>query len=225
MGKLVVIPTPIGNLEDISLRALRMLKEADMILAEDTRHVSKLLNHYNIKTSKQAYHSYNEHGAASKLAAKLKETNATYALVSDAGTPGISDPAYLIINQCLLHNIEVECLPGPTAFIPALIQSGLPSNSFCFEGFLPHQKGRVKKLKGLIDEKRTMIFYESPYRLIKTLQQFCEYFGNDRKASVSRELTKVFMETHNKTMAELLELYQNKNIKGEFVIVVDGKAD
>jgi len=224
MGKLYIIPTPIGNLEDITLRALRMLREVSLILAEDTRQVSKLLSHYQINTAKRSYHQHNEHRIADQIAQELKGSDSAYALVSDAGMPGISDPAYLIVNSCLKHDVEVECLPGPTAFLPALIESGLPTDSFVFEGFLPHQKGRKKRIERLVGESRTMVFYESPYRLLKTLKQFEETFGKERKASVSRELTKIYAETISAQLSELLEIFENKKtLKGEFVIIVDGK--
>jgi len=223
MGKLIIIPTPIGNLEDITLRALKTLENVDLILAEDTRHAHRLTEHYQIKTPKIAYHSHNEHYIADKISKELALSDKKFAMVSDAGTPGISDPAYLLINKCLEMGVEVECLPGATAFVPALVQSGLSTSSFCFEGFLPHQKGRSKKLKALKDETRTMIFYESPYRLLKTLDQFCEYFGSERKASVSRELTKIYAETRNGTLGQLLSVFKEQKILGEFVIIVDGK--
>jgi 16S rRNA (cytidine1402-2'-O)-methyltransferase len=223
MGKLFIVPTPIGNLEDITLRSLNVLKEVDQILAEDTRQVSKLLNHYDIQTSKRAYHQHNEHRIAEQIAKELSETKKTIALVSDAGMPGISDPAYLIVKHCINNNVAVECLPGATAFVPALIESGFAATSFVFEGFLPHQKGRSKRLESLKDEKRTMVFYESPYRILKALKQFSDVFGPDRNASVSRELTKIYAETIRGTLSELLEIFENKLIKGEFVIIVDGK--
>ena len=223
MGKLFIVPTPIGNLEDITLRCLNVLKEVDQILAEDTRQVSKLLNHYDIQTSKRAYHQHNEHRIAEQIAKELSETKKTIALVSDAGMPGISDPAYLIVKHCINNNVAVECLPGATAFVPALIESGFAATSFVFEGFLPHQKGRSKRLESLKDEKRTMVFYESPYRILKALKQFSDVFGPDRNASVSRELTKIYAETIRGTLSELLEIFENKLIKGEFVIIVDGK--
>ena len=223
MGKLFIVPTPIGNLEDITLRCLNVLKEVDQILAEDTRQVSKLLNHYDIQTSKRAYHQHNEHRIAEQIAKELSETEKTIALVSDAGMPGISDPAYLIVKHCINNNVAVECLPGATAFVPALIESGFAATSFVFEGFLPHQKGRSKRLESLKDEKRTMVFYESPYRILKALKQFSDVFGPDRNASVSRELTKIYAETIRGTLSELLEIFENKLIKGEFVIIVDGK--
>ena len=223
MGKLFIVPTPIGNLEDITLRCLNVLKEVDQILAEDTRQVSKLLNHYDIQTSKRAYHQHNEHRIAEQFAKELSETEKTIALVSDAGMPGISDPAYLIVKHCINNNVAVECLPGATAFVPALIESGFAATSFVFEGFLPHQKGRSKRLESLKDEKRTMVFYESPYRILKALKQFSDVFGPERNASVSRELTKIYAETIRGTLSELLEIFENKLIKGEFVIIVDGK--
>ncbi|MBT3802496.1 MAG: 16S rRNA (cytidine(1402)-2'-O)-methyltransferase [Bacteroidetes bacterium] len=223
MGKLFIVPTPIGNLEDITLRCLNVLKEVDQILAEDTRQVSKLLNHYDIQTSKRAYHQHNEHRIAEQIAKELSETKKTIALVSDAGMPGISDPAYLIVKHCINNNVAVECLPGATAFVPALIESGFAATSFVFEGFLPHQKGRSKRLESLKDEKRTMVFYESPYRILKALKQFSDVFGPERNASVSRELTKIYAETIRGTLSELLEIFENKLIKGEFVIIVDGK--
>ncbi|MEA3497277.1 MAG: 16S rRNA (cytidine(1402)-2'-O)-methyltransferase [Bacteroidota bacterium] len=223
MPKLYVIPTPIGNLEDITLRALKVLKEVDLVLAEDTRQISKLLQHFEINTAKRAYHQHNEHKLVDNIVKELKDDDKIFALVSDAGTPAISDPGYLIVKKCIENNIKVECLPGATAFIPALVESGLPSTTFCFEGFLPHKKGRTKKLKELEDETRTMIFYESPYRLLKTLKQFTEYFGADREASISRELTKIYAETISSTIGELLKHFENNIIKGEFVIIINGK--
>lgn len=223
MSKLFIVPTPIGNLEDITLRALKVLETVDVILAEDTRQTSKLLRHFNITTPCRSFHMHNEHRMAETVAKDLSVTDQVYALVSDAGTPGISDPAYLLINKCLELGVKIECLPGATAFVPALIESGLPSDSFLFLGFLPHQKGRTRILNELKDESRTLIFYESPYRIIKTLSQFCDVFGPERIAAVSRELTKIYAETTRATLAELLELYKVKNIKGEFVIIVNGK--
>jgi len=223
MGKLIIVPTPIGNLEDITFRAVRVLKEADLILAEDTRTTGKLCMHYEIRTPTRAYHMHNEHKASLQIVNELLGER-TYALVSDAGTPGISDPAYLLIRECLAQNIEVECLPGATAFVPALIKSGLPASSFCFEGFLPHKKGRTKKLTALKEEERTMIFYESTHRIQKAVLQFCEFFGEDRRASVSRELTKIYEETINGTLGEIAaKMATHANLKGEFVIVVEGK--
>jgi 16S rRNA (cytidine1402-2'-O)-methyltransferase len=219
--KLYLVPTPIGNLEDITLRALRILKEVSVILAEDTRTTQKLLNHYQIKTPLQSHHTHNEHFKLQKTIAALKEGN-TIALVSDAGTPGISDPGFLLVRECVKEGISVECLPGATAFVPALVNSGLPCDRFCFEGFLPQQKGRQTRLKALVAETRTMVFYESPHRLLKTLQQLAEYLGADRPASVSRELTKMFEENVRGTLTELSAHFGSKTIKGEIVIVVGG---
>ena len=223
MGKLIIVPTPIGNLEDITLRAIRVLKEAGLVLAEDTRVSRKLLSHYDIHTPLKAFHMHNEHHFSGVLAKEMLDEDKTFALVSDAGTPGISDPAYLLVKACLEIGVEVECLPGPTAFVPALVKSGLPASSFCFEGFLPQKKGRSTKLQSLAEEPRPMLFYESPYRVLKTIEQFITTFGAERKASVSRELTKVFEETVNGSLAEILEYFTHHTIKGEFVIVVAGK--
>jgi len=224
MGKLYLVPTPIGNLEDITLRALRILKEVDLILAEDTRTSSVLLKHYNIATRLSSHHKFNEHKTVEHIAELILAGN-NIALISDAGTPSISDPGFLLTRTCLNMGVEVECLPGATAFVPALVNSGFPSDRFCFEGFLPQKKGRQKKLKELTDETRTMIFYESPYRLVKALEQFSEYFGSDRKVSVSRELSKLFEENFRGTVAEVLAHFQSKTIKGEIVIVLEGKPD
>lgn len=222
MGKLYIVPTPIGNLEDITLRALRVLKEADLVLAEDTRTSRKLLSHFDIHTPLRSFHMHNEHQMAKGVAEELQgEKN--YAMVSDAGTPGISDPAYLLVKACLENGVEVDCLPGATAFVPALVKSGLPTSSFVFEGFLPQKKGRQKRLLALAEEERTMVFYESPYRIQKALEEFVKYFGENRKASVSRELTKIYEETVNGTLAEITEYYKTHTIKGEFVLVVAGK--
>ncbi len=220
---LYLIPTPIGNLGDITLRALELLKSVDVILAEDTRTSGVLLKHYDIKKPLQSFHTFNEHKMVHSLIDRLKHGE-TMALISDAGTPGISDPGFLIARACLQAGLQIECLPGATAFVPALIKSGLPSDRFCFEGFLPQKKGRQTMLKKLAVEERTMIFYESPYRLVKTLQQLAEYFGTDRMASVSRELTKMFEETANGTLAELVNHFEKKDVKGEIVIVVAGKS-
>ncbi len=218
-----LIPTPIGNLEDITLRALRLLKEVDVILAEDTRNTSHLLKFYEIKNTLKSYHSYNEHKIQQLIINSLKE-GSKMALVTDAGTPGISDPGYLIVKACLMNDIEIECLPGPTAFVPALVKSGLPTDRFSFEGFLPHKKGRKKRLDTLINEKRTMIFYESPYRIIKTLNDFISYFGPSRKASVSRELTKRYEETVNGDLESIIHHFEEDGkVKGEFVIIVQGE--
>ena len=220
---LYLVPTPIGNLEDITLRAIRILKEADTILAEDTRTTGILLKHLSISNNLQSYHVFNEHKTLEGLIKRLKDGE-TIALVSDAGTPGISDPGFLLVRECLKNDIKVECLPGPTAFVPALVKSGLPSDAFVFEGFLPQKKGRQTKLEQLANEERTMIFYESPFRLVKTLEHFKQYFGEERQASVSRELTKLFEETANGTLNELITHFSAKTVKGEIVIVVAGKA-
>jgi 16S rRNA (cytidine1402-2'-O)-methyltransferase len=223
-GKLILVPTPIGNLEDITLRAINVLKQADIILAEDTRTTSNLLRHFSIDKKTIAYHQHNEHGTTPKIIDMLL-SGQTIALVSDAGTPGISDAGFLLVRSCIEKDISVESPPGATAFVPALVISGLPCTRFCFEGFLPHKKGRATRLNELKEETRTMIFYESPHRLIKTLEQFIETLGAERKASVSRELTKVYEETVRGSLAEVLEYFQSKTLKGEFVIVVGGKED
>lgn len=219
---LYIIPTPIGNLGDITLRALELLKAVDVILAEDTRTSGILLKHYSISKPLQSFHNFNEHKILGTLITRL-EKGEIMALISDAGTPGISDPGFLIIRACLQAGLAVECLPGATAFVPALVKSGLPCDRFVFEGFLPHKKGRQTALKKLAEEERTMIFYESPHRLVKALEQFKEYFGADRPASVSRELTKKFEETVNGSLEEILTHFQAKEVKGEIVIVVAGK--
>lgn len=216
-----LIPTPIGNLEDITLRALRILKEVDLILAEDTRTTRKLLNHHHIQNHLQSYHSHNEHKITDQIIHRLK-SGERIALVSDAGTPGISDPGYLLVNACIDQQIPFECLPGPTALIPALIKSGLPNDRFVFEGFLPHKKGRKTRLLSLENESRTMVFYESPHRLIKCLAELKNHFGPNRRASVSRELTKKFEETYNGSLEEIIQYFSEKQIKGEIVIVVEG---
>jgi 16S rRNA (cytidine1402-2'-O)-methyltransferase len=221
---LFIVPTPIGNLADITLRALDILKSVDVILAEDTRTSGILLKHYGISKPLQSFHNFNEHKILGTLISRM-EKGEKMALVSDAGTPGISDPGFLIIRACLQAGLVVECLPGATAFVPALVKSGLPSDRFVFEGFLPHKKGRQTALKNLATEQRTMVFYESPHRLIKALEQFKEYFGGDRPASVSRELTKKFEETVNGTIDEVLAHFQTKDVKGEIVIVVGGKPE
>jgi 16S rRNA (cytidine1402-2'-O)-methyltransferase len=225
MGKektsLYLVPTPIGNLGDITFRAIDILRSVDTILAEDTRTSGVLLKHYSISKPLQSFHNYNEHRVVNSLIDRLKNGE-TMALVSDAGTPGISDPGFLIARACVEAGLKIESLPGATAFVPALIKSGLPSDRFVFEGFLPQKKGRQTLLKSLANEERTMIFYESPYRLIKTLEQFAEYFGKDRKASVSRELTKIFEETANGTIEEIVNHFKAKEVKGEIVIVVAG---
>ncbi len=221
--QLYVVPTPIGNLEDITLRAIRILKEADLILAEDTRVTSRLLQHLEISKPLQSYHTFNEHQILNNVIKRLKD-GSTIALVSDAGTPAISDPGFLLVRECLKHDIKIECLPGPTAFVPALVKSGIPCDSFVFEGFLPHKKGRQTRLKILSEEPRTMVFYESPMRLAKTLEQFKEYFGPERSVSVSRELSKMYEETINGTLEDILRIItERKEVKGEIVIVVSGK--
>ncbi|MEC7264650.1 MAG: 16S rRNA (cytidine(1402)-2'-O)-methyltransferase [Bacteroidota bacterium] len=222
MGKLYLVPTPIGNLEDMTLRAIKVLKEVDVVLAEDTRTSGKLLKHFDIATPLQSHHMHNEHKQVEALVQKLKG-GVTYALISDAGTPAISDPGFLLTRACVENEIEVECLPGATAFVPALVNSGLPNDRFIFEGFLPIKKGRQTRLQQLAEESRTMVFYESPHKLLKTLSQFVEYFGSDRPASVSRELTKLYEETVRGTLAEVLQHFTEKPPKGEFVVVVGGK--
>jgi 16S rRNA (cytidine1402-2'-O)-methyltransferase len=222
MSKLYIIPTPIGNLEDITLRAIRLLKEVNLVLAEDTRTSNKLFAKYNIETPLASFHMHNEHEVLSKYIARLKEGEC-FALISDAGTPAISDPGFLLVRECVKEGIEVDCLPGATAFVPAVVNSGLPNDKFVFEGFLPVKKGRQTRLKILSDEARTMVFYESPHRLVKTLQQFVEYFGADRKVSVSREISKMFEETIRGASAEVVLHFEHKKPKGEFVIVVEGK--
>ncbi len=218
---LYLIPSPIGNLADITIRAIEVLKSVDLILAEDTRTSSVLLNHYAINKPLSSYHQHNEHKIVAHLIDQLS-AGKSMALLTDAGTPGISDPAYLLVKACTENNIEVNCLPGATAFVPALVNSGLPTNSFCFEGFLPLKKGRQTFLKRMALEERTMIFYESPMRLVKTLNNFMEYFGPDRKCSVSRELTKKFEENKRGTLQEVHDYFNAKTVKGEIVIVVEG---
>ena len=222
MAKLYLVPTPIGNLEDITLRAIRVLKEVDLILAEDTRTSGKLLQHFEITTPMQSHHMHNEHKTVDSLVKRI-QTGETIALISDAGTPAISDPGFLLTRACVEKNIEVECLPGATAFVPALVNSGLPNDRFVFEGFLPPKKGRQTRLKLLAVETRTIVFYESPYKLLKTLSQFVEYFGAERSISVSRELTKLYEETVRGTAQEILQYFTEKPVKGEIVIVVAGK--
>ncbi len=225
MSKLYLVPTPIGNLDDITLRAIKVLQQVDGILAEDTRNSGMLLKHLGISKPLYAHHAHNEHHSTAGIIKMLKEGK-TLALVSDAGTPGISDPGFLLVRECLKLGFAVECLPGPTAFVPALVNSGLPNDRFCFEGFLPHKKGRQTRLQQLVAEERTMIFYESPHRLMKTLEQLAEYLGSDRQASVARELTKMFEENIRGTLLEIIAHYtaHAQTIKGEIVIVVAGKA-
>lgn len=220
--KLYLVPTPIGNLDDITLRAINVLKNVDAILAEDTRTSGVLLRHLGISKPLHSYHIFNEHQTVQRLVTQLKEGK-ILALVSDAGTPGISDPGFLLVRACIQADIQVECLPGPTALVPALVNSGLPNDRFTFEGFLPHKKGRQTRLTELADEERTMVFYESPHRLLKTLGQFAEVFGPDRSASVSRELTKLFEENRRGPLSELITYFAEKTIKGELVVCVQGK--
>lgn len=222
MGKLYLIPTPVGNMEDITLRALRLLKEVDLILAEDTRTSAKLLKHYEITTPLLSHHKFNEHQQVDRIAERL-ERGENIALISDAGTPGISDPGFLLTRTCVERGISTECLPGATAFVPALVNSGFPCDRFCFEGFLPQKKGRQKKLSALAEESRTMIFYESPFRLVKALEQMAEVFGPTRYACVAREISKMFEEFKRGTLEELFGWYKQHGIKGEIVLIVAGK--
>lgn len=224
VGKLYIVPTPIGNLEDITIRALRILKEVDFILAEDTRTSGKLLKHFGIEKKLIPHHAFNEHKTLRNITGRLSE-GAVAALVSDAGTPAVSDPGFLLVRECVRENIDVECLPGATALIPALVNSALPADRFVFEGFLPHKKGRHTLLKILAGETRTMIFYESPFRLVKTLEQMTASFGEDRIACVSRELSKIYEENRRGTLRSLLEYYQDNPPRGEIVLVVSGKED
>lgn len=224
MSKLYLIPTPIGNLEDITLRAIRTLKEVDLIVAEDTRTTGNLLKHFSIEKKMLSHHLHNEHKTVEQIALRIR-AGEKVALVSDAGTPGISDPGFLLVRECLRQGLEVECLPGPTAFVPALVNSGLPCDRFIFEGFLPQKKGRQSRLNALKDEDRTMVFYESPFRLVKALEEFSKAFGEDRPASVSRELTKLYEETKRGTLAELVLYFSSKTVKGEIVIVIKGKDE
>ncbi len=219
---LYIVPTPLGNLKDITLRSLEVLQSVDVILAEDTRTSGKLLQHYNISKPISPYHQHNEHKIVQHIADQLLGGK-SFALITDAGTPGISDPAYLLVRECAKHNIKVETLPGATAFVPALVNSGLPITRFTFEGFLPLKKGRQTLMKKLAEEERTMVFYESPMRLIKTLEEFAVYFGNDRQCSVSRELTKMFEENKRGSLYDVCEHFKAKTVKGEIVIVVEGK--
>lgn len=219
---LYLVPTPIGNLKDITLRAIEVLKQADVILAEDTRTSGILLKHLEISRPLQSYHIFNEHKAVEKLVQRMK-SGEHFALISDAGTPAISDPGFLLVREVLAAGLDVQCLPGPTAFVPALVNSGLPNDRFVFEGFLPHKKGRKTRIEGLMEETRTMIFYESTHRILKTLEQLAEAFGPDRQACVSRELTKIHEENARGTLAELIDYYQTHPVKGEIVLVVAGK--
>jgi len=219
---LYLVPSPIGNLKDITLRALEVLKEVDLILAEDTRTTSNLLNHYNITRPLSPYHQHNEHKILKHLIDQLIAEK-KIALLTDAGTPGISDPAFLLVRECIKNGVKVECLPGPTAFIPALINSGIPANRFVFEGFLPLKKGRLTLLKRLAEEELTMIFYESPVRLVKTLEEFIQFFGPERQCCVSRELTKLFEENKRGNLKEVYDYYNGKSVKGEIVVIIAGK--
>ena len=222
MSKLYIIPTPIGNLEDITFRSIRLLKEVDIVLAEDTRISKKLFSHYQIETPLSSFHMHNEHKVLSKWIDRLHMGD-SIALISDAGTPAISDPGFLLVRECVKEHIDIECLPGATAFVPAVVNSALPCDKFIFEGFLPVKKGRQTRLKYLSEEERTMVFYESPHRVVKTLSQFCEYFGEERRSSVSRELSKIYEETKRGTLQELVKHFNEKKPKGEFVIVVEGR--
>ena len=224
MGKLYVVPTPVGNLEDMTIRAIRVLKEVDLILAEDTRTSGVLLKHFEIKNAMLSHHKFNEHQTVEGIVNHIK-AGENVALISDAGTPGISDPGFLLVRECLRHDVEVTCLPGPTAFVPALVASGLPDERFAFEGFLPQKKGRVTRLTALQAETRTMVFYESPYRLVKTLTQFMEFFEAERLVAVSREISKVHEETVRGTLAEVVEHFRQAEPKGEIVIVLAGKDE
>ncbi|MDR1631871.1 MAG: 16S rRNA (cytidine(1402)-2'-O)-methyltransferase [Dysgonamonadaceae bacterium] len=221
-SKLYLVPTPVGNLEDMTSRAIRILKEAGVILAEDTRTTGFLLKHFDIKNKMFSHHKFNEHQTVEGIVSRIK-TGENVALVSDAGTPGISDPGFLLVRECVGQGVEVECLPGATAFVPALVDSGLPTDRFVFEGFLPQKKGRQTRLKELAGETRTMIFYESPFRLVKTLTQLAEHLGTDRKASVSREISKLHEQTVRGTLNELVSYFTQNEPRGEFVIVVAGK--
>ena len=222
MGILYVVPTPVGNMEDMTFRAIRILKETDLILAEDTRTSGILLKHYEIKNAMQSHHKFNEHKTVEGIVNRIK-AGETVALISDAGTPGISDPGFLVVRECVKNGIEVQCLPGATAFVPALVSSGLPDERFCFEGFLPQKKGRMTRLNALAEEPRTMIFYESPYRLLKTLTQFQEIFGADRQVSVCREISKVHEESVRGTLQEVVAHFTATEPRGEIVIILAGK--
>ncbi|MBQ4524456.1 MAG: 16S rRNA (cytidine(1402)-2'-O)-methyltransferase [Bacteroidaceae bacterium] len=221
MGILYVVPTPVGNLEDMTFRAIRVLKEADLILAEDTRTSAKLLKHYEIKVPMQSHHKFNEHQMVESVVNRIRG-GATVALISDAGTPGISDPGFLVVRECVRAGIQVQCLPGATAFVPALVSSALPCERFSFEGFLPQKKGRMTRLQALQTEERTMIFYESPYRVVKTLEQFAEYYGADRQVAVCREISKVHEECVRGTLAEVVAHFKEHEPRGEFVILLAG---
>jgi len=221
-NKLYLVPTPVGNLEDMTFRAVRLLKEVDLILAEDTRTTGFLLKHFEIQNKMQSHHKFNEHQTVESMAERIKGGE-SIALVSDAGTPGISDPGFLLVRECIRQGVEVECLPGATALVPALIDSGLPADRFCFEGFLPQKKGRQTRLQELSEETRTLVFYESPFRVVKTLTQLAEYLGEERKVSASRELSKLYEQTVRGSLKELIAYFTLNEPRGEFVIVVSGK--
>jgi len=220
MGKLFIVPTPVGNLEDMTFRAVRVLKEVSLILAEDTRVTAKLLHHYGVETRMISNHTHNEHRNLGGLIEKIRSGDV--ALVSDAGTPGISDPGFLLVRECIREGLEVDCLPGATAFVPALVASGFPCDRFCFEGFLPQKKGRQKKLQSLASEERTIVFYESPFRIVKALEEFLQYFGPDRLVSASREISKLHEETVRGTVSSVLEHFKKHTPKGEFVLILGG---
>ena len=224
MGILYVVPTPVGNMEDMTLRAIRILKEADLVLAEDTRTSGILLKHFEIKNQLMSHHKFNEHGTSAGIVDRLR-AGATIALISDAGTPGISDPGFYLIREAVNAGVEVQCLPGATAMIPALVSSGLPCDRFCFEGFLPQKKGRQSRIKALAEEQRTMVFYESPYRVVKLLEQLAEVFGNERHVSACREISKVHEESVRGTLAEVIAHFKEHEPRGEFVVVVAGKNE
>ncbi len=224
MGILYVVPTPVGNMEDMTLRAIRILKEADLVLAEDTRTSAILLKHFEIKNQLMSHHKFNEHGTSAGIVERLR-AGATIALISDAGTPGISDPGFYLVREAVNAGVEVQCLPGATAMIPALVSSGLPCDRFCFEGFLPQKKGRQSRIKALADEQRTMVFYESPYRVVKLLEQLAEVFGNERRVSACREISKVHEESVRGTLAEVIAHFKEHEPRGEFVVVVAGKNE
>ena len=225
MGMLYVVPTPVGNLEDITLRAIRILREADFVLAEDTRTSAKLLKHLDIQVPMYSHHKFNEHKTVGSLAERIANSERHVALISDAGTPAISDPGFMLVREVVKNGIEVQCLPGATAFVPALVSSALPSDRFVFEGFLPQKKGRQTKLNSLKDESRTMIFYESPYRVLKSLTQFAEFFGSDRQAAAAREISKLHEECVRGTLAELVQHFTANEPRGEFVLLVAGKEE
>lgn len=223
MGKLYLVPTPVGNMEDITLRALRLLKEADVVLAEDTRTSGILLKHYDIKARLVSHHKFNEHQTSEQFAARM-EAGEDMVLISDAGTPGISDPGFMLVRACVQRGVEVQCLPGATAFVPALVSSGLPCDRFCFEGFLPQKKGRQSRIQALAEEERTMIFYESPHRVVKLLQQLREVMGDERRVSVCREISKIHEESVRGTLTEVQQHFEDNEPRGEFVVVLEGRV-